>query len=180
MCDVEYETVVMGAPTAVLRGHPSTDPPVGDLLRGRAIQVQSTDMAFMLITVHLVWGSDPALRAAEANRLTQGIAEWATQPHVWDPDIFALGDFNADGVTNLDGTVNPIYAPFAELLTIPATGRFDWSWRPPSRNQRASDLTIGIRELSRITKIGRARVQNCQHSSAVGVSASVEPALHLV
>lgn len=81
--------------------------------------VQSTDMAFMLITVHLVWGSDPALRAAEANRLARWIADWASSPHVWNPDIFALGDFNADRVTNPDGSVNAIYAPFAELLTLP-------------------------------------------------------------
>ena len=82
--------------------------------------VQSTEMAFMLITVHLIWGSDPALRAAEANRLASWIADWAESPHVWDPDIFALGDFNADRVTNPDNTINPIYAPFASILTIPA------------------------------------------------------------
>jgi endonuclease/exonuclease/phosphatase family metal-dependent hydrolase len=81
---------------------------------------QNTAFAFVLVTVHIVWGSDPALRATEANRLATWIKDWATAPHVWDPDIFALGDFNADRVTNPDGSTNPIYQPFADILTIPS------------------------------------------------------------
>jgi len=81
--------------------------------------VKDTDVAFILTTVHLVWGDDPALRSAEANRLAEWIKDWAESPHVWRSDIFALGDFNADRVTNPDGTTNPVYQPFADILTVP-------------------------------------------------------------
>ena len=41
-------------------------------------------------------------------------------PDVWDPDIFALGDFNADRVTNpATGQSDPLYESFTEILTIP-------------------------------------------------------------
>lgn len=59
--------------------------------------VKETDIAFILTTVHVVWGDDPALRSKEANRLATWIKEWADSPHVWNPDIFALGDFNPTG-----------------------------------------------------------------------------------
>jgi endonuclease/exonuclease/phosphatase family metal-dependent hydrolase len=81
--------------------------------------VHDTDDAFVLITVHIVWGSDPALRAKEANRVAEWIRDEAAEPQVWDSDIFALGDFNADRITNPDGSINPIYKPFADTLTIP-------------------------------------------------------------
>lgn len=81
--------------------------------------VQDTDRAFVLITVHIVWGDDPALRATEADRLAEWIEDWATGPNIWDPDMFALGDFNADRIINPDGTTNPVYQPFADRLTIP-------------------------------------------------------------
>lgn len=35
-------------------------------------------------------------------------------------DLFALGVFNADRITNPDGTTNPVYQAFADILTIPA------------------------------------------------------------
>lgn len=81
--------------------------------------VRDTSSAFILLTVHIVWGTEPALRAAEANRVAEWIEDWSAEPHVWDSDIFALGDFNADRITNPDGSVNPVYQPFAERLTIP-------------------------------------------------------------
>lgn len=81
--------------------------------------VRDTAVAFVLMTVHVVWGDDPALRASEANRVAQWIADWGEEPHLWDPDIFALGDFNADRIINPDGSVNPVYQPFADTLTIP-------------------------------------------------------------
>ena len=82
--------------------------------------VHNINIAFIVTSVHVVWGNDPALRAFEANRLATWIENWADEPHVWDPDIIALGDFNADRVTNPDGTINPIYEPFARILTIPS------------------------------------------------------------
>jgi endonuclease/exonuclease/phosphatase family metal-dependent hydrolase len=87
-----------------------------------AVSFRSHDgaTAFVLVTVHIVWGNNPALRATEAIRLAEWVRDWAAEPNVWDPDIFALGDFNADRISNPDGTVNPVYAPFAEILTIPA------------------------------------------------------------
>lgn len=81
--------------------------------------VHDDAVAFVLVTVHVVWGNDPSLRAAEANRLATWIAEWTGEPHVWDTDVFALGDFNADRVVNPDGSVNPVYQAFQQLLTIP-------------------------------------------------------------
>jgi endonuclease/exonuclease/phosphatase family metal-dependent hydrolase len=81
--------------------------------------VHDTDVAFVLVTVHIVWGSDATLRATEANRLADWIADWAKDPTVWDSDIFALGDFNADRIINKDGSTNPMYKPFADTLTIP-------------------------------------------------------------
>jgi endonuclease/exonuclease/phosphatase family metal-dependent hydrolase len=87
-----------------------------------AVSFRSHDggLAFVLVTVHIVWGDNPALRSTEAIRLAEWIRDWAVEPNVWDPDILALGDFNADRITNPDGSLNPVYAPFAEILTIPA------------------------------------------------------------
>lgn len=82
--------------------------------------VRDTTAAFVLVTVHVIWGNDPVLRASEANRVADWIRDWAAEPHVWAPDIFALGDFNADRITNPDGSINPLYQPFADTLTIPA------------------------------------------------------------
>jgi endonuclease/exonuclease/phosphatase family metal-dependent hydrolase len=82
--------------------------------------VHDTSRAFILVTVHIVWGDRPALRAVEANRLAGWIEDWAGAPHVWDPDIFALGDFNADRITNpRTGQIDPLYESFARILTIP-------------------------------------------------------------
>ena len=82
--------------------------------------VQDTSLAFVLITVHVIWGDRPELRPTEANRLAEWIKDWAASPHVWDPDIFALGDFNADRVTNpATGQSDPLYESFTEILTIP-------------------------------------------------------------
>lgn len=75
--------------------------------------VHDTSVAFVLNTVHVVWGKKTANREAEANRLAQWIEAWVKEPHVWDPDMFALGDFNADRITD------PAYKPFADTLTIP-------------------------------------------------------------
>ena len=82
--------------------------------------VHDTTRAFVLITAHVIWGDRPELRPAEANRIAEWIKAWAASPHVWDPDIFALGDFNADRVTNpTTGQPDPMYESFAEILTIP-------------------------------------------------------------
>lgn len=82
--------------------------------------VQDDSRAFVLVTVHIVWGDRPELRPAEANRLAEWIKDWAAAPNVWDPDIFALGDFNADRVINpATGQADPLYRSFVEILTIP-------------------------------------------------------------
>lgn len=55
----------------------------------------------MLVTVHIVWGNNPALRSTEAIRLAEWIRDWAAEP--------------------MCGTQTSWhYAPFAEILTIPA------------------------------------------------------------
>ena len=82
--------------------------------------VRDVDIAFVLVTVHIIWGTDVALRVAEANRLADWIADWAADPTVWDSDIFALGDFNIDRIVDEHGTPDPVYQPFADTLTIPA------------------------------------------------------------
>lgn len=81
--------------------------------------VRDTSAAFVLVTVHIVWGDDPVLRGAEANRVAEWIRDWVAEPHVWDSDVFALGDFNADRITLPNGEINPVYREFAETLTIP-------------------------------------------------------------
>ena len=75
--------------------------------------VHDTDVAFVLTTVHVIWGSTSAAREAEANRVATWIQDWVSEPHVWDPDVFALGDFNIDRIDD------PAYAPFRAILTIP-------------------------------------------------------------
>lgn len=82
--------------------------------------VHDSARAFVLITVHVVWGESRELRPAEANRLAEWIKDWAGAPNVWDPDIFALGDFNADRVINpVTGLADPMYQSFSDILTIP-------------------------------------------------------------
>ncbi len=82
--------------------------------------MQDPTRAFVLVTMHVIWGDRPELRPAEATRIARWIGDWAETPSVWDPDIFALGDFNADRVVNpATGRVDPMYESFAEILTIP-------------------------------------------------------------
>ncbi len=75
--------------------------------------VTGTRNAFIVITLHVNWG-EPVLRQFEVRRIAEWIRDWANEPHVWDPDIITLGDFN------IDRSDNPAYAPFFDILTRPA------------------------------------------------------------
>ena len=52
--------------------------------------------AFILTTLHVIWGNSPDARTDELRQIALWLKEWANDPHVWDTDIIALGDFNID------------------------------------------------------------------------------------
>lgn len=61
-----------------------------------AVSFRSGNATFLLITLHVLWGKDPAERVPEL----LGIARWmrwlAQRSNDWEHNLIALGDFNID------------------------------------------------------------------------------------
>ncbi|MFD6445061.1 endonuclease/exonuclease/phosphatase family protein [Promicromonospora sp. NPDC060204] len=78
---------------------------------------------FILTTVHVLWGKEPADRISELTAFATWMRGWADRPADWNHNLLVLGDFNLD---RLD---DPLFAAFvstglwppAELGTEPRT-----------------------------------------------------------
>jgi endonuclease/exonuclease/phosphatase family metal-dependent hydrolase len=70
--------------------------------------------AFILTTLHVIWGDSLDTRETELRAIARWTRDWANDPHVWDTDIIALGDFN------IDRRDDPRYQAFTESgLVVP-------------------------------------------------------------
>jgi exonuclease III len=53
-------------------------------------------VSFVLVTLHVIYGDDPANRIPELKEIADWMANWAKSEYAWDSNLIALGDFNID------------------------------------------------------------------------------------
>ena len=61
-----------------------------------AVGFEAGRLSFILVTLHVVWGKELEQRTSELKEIATWLREWVLDPHVWDSDVIALGDFNTD------------------------------------------------------------------------------------
>ncbi|HSD24035.1 MAG TPA: endonuclease/exonuclease/phosphatase family protein, partial [Solirubrobacterales bacterium] len=61
---------------------------------------------FVLVTVHIVWGSQSASRVAEVAEFARWMRTWSDRHDEWNANLLVLGDFNLDRVGD------PLYEAF--------------------------------------------------------------------
>jgi endonuclease/exonuclease/phosphatase family metal-dependent hydrolase len=61
-----------------------------------AVSFLSGSATFILVTLHVIYGSGPADRIPELNAIADWLEDWARRENSWDHNLIALGDFNID------------------------------------------------------------------------------------
>jgi len=61
-----------------------------------AVSFQAEGRTFILITLHILYGSASADRLPEIKAIAEWMAEWAQDVNRWDHNLVVLGDFNID------------------------------------------------------------------------------------
>jgi endonuclease/exonuclease/phosphatase family metal-dependent hydrolase len=61
-----------------------------------AVSFQTASTTFVLITLHVLWGSKPADRIPELRAIAKWLATWAKRESEWGHNLICLGDFNID------------------------------------------------------------------------------------
>jgi len=61
-----------------------------------AVSFKSGPATFILVTLHVLYGSAPADRIPELQAIARWLADWANDANAWDHNLIALGDFNID------------------------------------------------------------------------------------
>jgi len=80
-----------------------------------AVSFRSAGKTFILVTLHVLYGQDPAQRVPELTAIARWLADWARDANTWDHNLIALGDFN------IDRRDDPLYAAFTSTgLQVPA------------------------------------------------------------
>ena len=78
---------------------------------------------FILVTLHVLYGSNPAGRIPELKGLARWMSAWAKRSSDWEQNLLALGDFNIDRKDDLlwqAFTSTGLSVP-ADLETVPRT-----------------------------------------------------------
>jgi endonuclease/exonuclease/phosphatase family metal-dependent hydrolase len=79
-----------------------------------AVSFRCGDKTFVLVTLHVLYGSNPQARTPELNAIATWMGDWASDLNAWDHNLIALGDFN------IDRFEDERYAAFTSTgLTIP-------------------------------------------------------------
>ena len=102
-----------------------------------AVSFLSARETFILVTLHVRYGTSPADRIGELRAIAEWLADWARREHEWGHNLLALGDFN------IDRQGDPLYDAFT-------------SWSDPAgRAQRhtANDLRRGPGSLLRSNRL---------------------------
>lgn len=78
---------------------------------------------FILATVHVLWGSNPAERLPEVTAFARWMRDWAERPADWNQNLLVLGDFNLDRIGDplFEAFVSTGLWPPAELNDVPRT-----------------------------------------------------------
>lgn len=61
-----------------------------------AVSFQSENKTFILVTLHILYGSGARDRIAELNAIARWMSDWATDINAYDQNLIALGDFNIE------------------------------------------------------------------------------------
>ena len=61
-----------------------------------AVGFRSLDKTFVLVTLHIKYGSKSADRVQELQGIAKWLADWAGDMNAYDQNLIALGDFNID------------------------------------------------------------------------------------
>jgi endonuclease/exonuclease/phosphatase family metal-dependent hydrolase len=59
-----------------------------------AVGFKSGDKTFILITLHVYYGTDTSNRKSELKEIAMWLKNWALDANSWDHNLIALGDFN--------------------------------------------------------------------------------------
>ncbi len=71
-----------------------------------AVSFLASGKTFILITLHVIYGSKAQDRVGELQAIADWMLNWATDLHSWDHNLIALGDFN------IDRKDDPLYQAF--------------------------------------------------------------------
>lgn len=88
-----------------------------------AVSFLSNNQTFILVTLHVIFGKNPAARVPELKAIAEYMAKWANDIHSWHHNLIVLGDFN------IDRHGDPLYRAFTstglrtptELNLVPRT-----------------------------------------------------------
>ncbi len=61
-----------------------------------AVSFATREDEFILVTLHVLYGSSPSARTPELRAISEWLARWARSPRAWSQNLIALGDFNID------------------------------------------------------------------------------------
>lgn len=61
-----------------------------------AVSFQSNKHTFILVTLHILYGTNPESRIDELKGIAKWLSEWAKDINSYHQDLIALGDFNID------------------------------------------------------------------------------------
>jgi len=88
-----------------------------------AVSFQAAGQTFILITLHVIWGSQKAERTPELAAIAGWLADWAARVEDFNQNLIALGDFNIDreGDPNWEAFTSRGLSPPAELAQLPRT-----------------------------------------------------------
>jgi exonuclease III len=78
---------------------------------------------FILVTLHVLWGSEPSDRIGELTAIAQWLADWAKRSQEWGHNLLTLGDFNIDraGDPLFEAFTSTGLTPPRELNGVPRT-----------------------------------------------------------
>ncbi|MGA7673152.1 MAG: endonuclease/exonuclease/phosphatase family protein [Nitrolancea sp.] len=71
-----------------------------------AVSFLASGITFILVTLHVIYGSASQDRVGELQAIADWMLNWATDLHSWDHNLIALGDFN------IDRKDDPLYQAF--------------------------------------------------------------------
>ncbi|HEU0131854.1 MAG TPA: endonuclease/exonuclease/phosphatase family protein [Mycobacteriales bacterium] len=88
-----------------------------------AVSFAAGEATVVLVTLHVIWGKQPADRVGELGAIAEWLADWARKSNDWNENLIVLGDFNIDRLGD------PLYEAFvshglwapAEHNAIPRT-----------------------------------------------------------
>ena len=88
-----------------------------------AVSFRSGKETFILVTLHVRYGSGPEDRIDELSAIAQWLADWAQAEQNWGHNLLALGDFNIDraGDPLFEAFTSTGLTPPAELNDVPRT-----------------------------------------------------------